>query len=498
MQNAKQTTGQEPELISQEQSSEKSETIQTRTFLFKSLAALSDYDDLVTLVLSTAFITMIFPVQAFGEGGSVLRSSALIAVLLGFIFRLDRLQGKSAEQSSFMAGLADETARFLIVCFGVLLCLSITSGLGGVPWVIWPTWVMSACLIKIGLYTIGRRYHSELRNHSMLRNNVVIICASEQGVKLAGRIMEENKTAKILGFFDDRKDRVDASALPLPFLGTIKGILDYEREHHVDQVVIALPGMAKERLEDILNTISILPVSILMSPDIAILNRPQSILNARGPLNLLQLDARPVVGWRALIKRLEDITGACFAILIFSPAFILLPILIKLESPGPIFYRQKRYGFNNKLFDCYKFRSMRQDACVASQKEIKLTERDDPRVTKIGNFIRKTSLDEIPQFLNVLKGDMSLVGPRPHPPGVKAGGRIYEDVIGDFARRYKVKPGLTGWAQVNGARGNTFTEEDLRQRFSYDLDYIQNWSLWLDLVIIIRTAFLGFTGKNAF
>ncbi len=198
----------------------------------------------------------------------------------------------------------------------------------------------------------------------------------------------------------------------------------------------------------------------------------------------------------ALLKRALDILVASVALIVFSPVFLIVALLIKLESPGPVFFVQKRYGMNNQLFDCLKFRSMYSEACSAS--EIRLTERNDSRVTKIGDFIRRTSLDEIPQFINILKGDMSVVGPRPHPPGVKAGGRIYEDVIESFADRYAVKPGLTGWAQVNGLRGNTFSEQDLIDRFKYDMEYIKDWSLKLDILIIARTMVQGFAGKNAF
>lgn len=460
-------------------------------------ACLMDHNDIFTLIFSTAVISFLFPTIMNEQAVSTVKATIIFSVLFGFIFRLHNVLG-TAKERTFMTGLADETARLLLVFIGVLTCVALTTGLQHLPWYIWPIWMIDALTMKTILYGLKKHYQEVIREYSPSRKNVLIVCASAQGIMLAGRIMQENSTVKVLGFADDRKDRVNPDALPLPYLGTVREVAQSELGKQIDQVVIALPGMAKERIEQVLDRVAVIPADILMSPDIAVLNRPKGLMNAQGPLNLLPLDASPVVGWRAFVKRLEDIIGALVAILIFSPAFILLPILIKLESPGPIFYRQKRYGFNNKLFDCYKFRSMRQDACVASTKEIKLTERDDPRVTKIGNFIRSTSLDEIPQFLNVLKGDMSLVGPRPHPPGVKAGGRIYEDVIYDFARRYKVKPGLTGWAQVNGARGNTFTEEDLRRRFTYDLDYIQNWSLWLDLVIIIRTAFQGFTGKNAF
>ncbi len=208
------------------------------------------------------------------------------------------------------------------------------------------------------------------------------------------------------------------------------------------------------------------------------------------------IQSRAITGWQGAAKRLVDIVVALNAIIVFLPVFIIVPILIKLEDPGPVFFRQKRFGYGNKLFDCLKFRSMYLADCA--DKEIRLTERDDPRVMRIGKFIRRTSLDELPQFLNVLMGDMSVVGPRPHPPGVKAGSRTYEEVIGNFSDRYCVKPGLTGLAQVNGARGNTFTEVDIRRRFDYDMEYIRNWSLWLDIVIIARTMVIGFVSKNAF
>lgn len=205
----------------------------------------------------------------------------------------------------------------------------------------------------------------------------------------------------------------------------------------------------------------------------------------------------PVAGWKSVVKRLMDICVSLCALVVFLPAFVIIPVLIKLEDPADsVFFRQKRYGRGGSTFDCLKFRSMRQDK--TGNGEIKLTERDDPRVLKIGKFIRRTSLDELPQFLNVLKGDMSAVGPRPHPPGVKAAGRYYEDIIPNFMDRYAVRPGLTGLAQVNGWRGNTFTEDDIKGRFDCDMYYIKHWSLWMDVVIVLRTMVMGFTGKNAF
>ena len=466
------------------------------TLLCKILVFLIDHDDLCVLLVSFLLINSLFSITVWGEDGTSIRAILLLSAIIGHVFKLNPFQ-ENPKPRTFMVGLADEIARILVVCCAVFTATFLVTGLLPSFWVCL-SWSIIACLMKGLFFTVRRRYQAMVKEHSIYMKNIVIICANEQGIQLASRITEENKNVKIHGFFDDRASRISPKDLPLDYLGTIDDLINSEYNKTLDQIVIALPGIARDRLDQIFEKVSILPVSIVMSPDLAILNRPRNLLNATGSLNLIQLDDNPMIGWRKYLSRLEDIIGSSLAILILSPLFILLPILIKVESPGPVFYKQKRYGFNNKLFECYKFRSMNLSACESSKQEIKLTERDDPRVTKIGNFIRRTSLDEIPQFLNVLKGDMSLVGPRPHPPGVKAGNRIYEEVISDFSRRYKVKPGLTGWAQINGARGNTFTEDDLRQRFAYDLDYIQNWSLWLDIVIIVRTIFLGFIGKNAF
>lgn len=470
----------------------------TKVQLCKISAFIIDHDDVFVLLCACLISCAIFPfLSLWGEAGNSVRSVLVLSVVLSYIFKLTPYAENPAPRS-FMTGLADEIARIFVIFCCVFLFTFFICGLSPLGFWSCLVWLCLACILKGACFAFRRTYQDILKDHSLYIRNIAIICANEQGIQLAHRVAAENKNIKITGFFDDRKGRITPEDLPFDYLGTLDDLLNKGYNNTLDQIVIALPGIARERLDQIFEKVSILPVSIVMSPELAILNRPRSLLNAHAKLSLIQLDENPMIGWRGYISRIEDIIGSCIALLIFSPFFLIIPILIKLESPGPVFYKQKRYGYNNKLFDCYKFRSMRQDACESSKKEIKLTQRDDPRVTKVGNFIRKTSLDEIPQFLNVLKGDMSLVGPRPHPPGVRAGERVYEDVISDFARRYKVKPGLTGWAQVNGARGNTFTEEDLRVRFAYDLDYIQNWSLWLDIVIIMRTAFLGFTGKNAF
>lgn len=208
------------------------------------------------------------------------------------------------------------------------------------------------------------------------------------------------------------------------------------------------------------------------------------------------LVAPPLSETDRLIKRACDLIGASALLLLFVPVFALLALMIKLESPGPVFFVQQRRGLDNVVFDVLKFRSMHVAMCDPSA--LHLTTRNDPRVTRVGAFIRRWSLDELPQLLNVIEGTMSLVGPRPHPLQAKAGARLYEEVVSDFALRYRVKPGITGWAQVNGLRGSTDTEEKLICRFAYDMEYIQRWSIWLDLKILVRTPLVSMQGENAY
>jgi len=187
---------------------------------------------------------------------------------------------------------------------------------------------------------------------------------------------------------------------------------------------------------------------------------------------------------------------AAVAIFVALPLLLLIAIAIKIDSPGPVLFRQKRYGFNNQLIEVLKFRTMRQDACDANGSN--LTTPNDPRVTRLGHLLRRSSLDELPQLINVLRGEMSVVGPRPHAIEAKAADQLYQDVVSGYAARHKMKPGLTGWAQVNGWRGPTTTEEQIVKRVEHDLWYLENWSIYFDIKIIVMTAFVALFGKNAY
>ena len=246
----------------------------------------------------------------------------------------------------------------------------------------------------------------------------------------------------------------------------------------------------------IMAALSALPSDIRLAPEFIgneMLRRRTSFQYGVPMLRILD---KPVSGWSALTKYAMDYALGSLFLAISLPIILIVAICIKLESRGPVLFRQQRYGFNSQLIDVFKFRTMYVDRTDANAE--KLATRDDPRITKVGAFLRRFSLDELPQLFNVLRGEMSVVGPRPHALQAKAGGKLYKDVIDEHAVRYKVKPGITGWAQVNGWRGNTETEGDLVGRVEHDLYYIENWSIPFDLSILQRTVTAVLGGKNSY
>ena len=205
--------------------------------------------------------------------------------------------------------------------------------------------------------------------------------------------------------------------------------------------------------------------------------------------------AAPPAGWQMRVKRGLDVALALIALTLFSWLLLGIALLVRLDSPGPVLFRQRRTGFNNRDFEMWKFRTMHHH--LADPDARRQTTHDDPRVTRVGAWLRRTSLDELPQIFNVFRGDMSIVGPRPHAPGTRAGGRVFDQVVGDYAARHRVRPGVTGLAQVRGLRGPTETEEKLLSRVDSDLEYIENWSLWLDLRVLAQTVYAVLRMKNA-
>ncbi len=331
-----------------------------------------------------------------------------------------------------------------------------------------------------------------------LARRTVIVGGGAQALETVRRLEKSGKGAlRILGLFDDRdRARLSAELGEYRLLGAFDDLEAFCRDHKVDLLIVAFPAAAEDRILHILTKLWTLPVDVRISALGSKLQLRDRAYNYIGDVPFLPVFDKPMSDWDIALKSLFDRVVAATLIVLASPLLLALAIGVKLSSPGPVFFVQTRYGFNNEKFGVFKFRSMYSDRCDAHAD--RLVTRGDPRVTRFGAFIRRTSLDELPQLFNVLRGDLSLVGPRPHALKGKAAGMIYEQVVEGYFARHRVRPGITGWAQINGWRGETDTVEKIEQRVAHDLHYIENWSLWMDIKILASTPWSVLHGKNAF
>jgi Undecaprenyl-phosphate glucose phosphotransferase len=337
-----------------------------------------------------------------------------------------------------------------------------------------------------------------MRSSGKFNARVVIYGAGAQGQRLAEFITKsKHVTIQIIGFIDDRIDgRVPSQVSGLPVLGGMKKLERMIRDEVVDQVFLALPWSAEKRVVDIVSRVAMTPVRVRLAPDIVGYRFTHRNFRLLDGLPILDLFERPISGSAQIVKLIEDRFLALVAAIVLSPLLCLIALAIKFDSRGPILYRQNRVGFNQRTIRIWKFRSMYHDKC--DNGDIVQARPGDPRVTRVGRILRRWSLDELPQFLNVLTGEMSIVGPRPHAPSTKVANRPFDEIVDTYAARHNVKPGITGWAQINGWRGETNTEEKLVKRVEHDLYYIERWSVGFDLYIILRTATTIFTDANAY
>jgi Undecaprenyl-phosphate glucose phosphotransferase len=302
---------------------------------------------------------------------------------------------------------------------------------------------------------------------------------------------------EVIGLFDDRDEiRSPPSIHNHKKVGTITDLATYARNNRVDLIIVAIPLSAEARLLYILKRLWELPVDIRISGKASSLKFSSKAYTYLGRLPLLAVFDRPLMGWGLFLKNVFDRLIASAALVVLAPVMLAVAAAIRLESKGPVLFKQKRYGFNNELIEVFKFRSMYADRCDAHATT--LVSKGDPRVTRVGRFIRKTSLDELPQLFNVLTGQLSLVGPRPHATQAKAADTLYEQVVDGYFARHRVRPGITGWAQINGWRGETDTREKIEQRVKHDLDYIDHWSLMFDVKILVRTPIALLKSENAY
>jgi Undecaprenyl-phosphate glucose phosphotransferase len=326
--------------------------------------------------------------------------------------------------------------------------------------------------------------------------NVVIVGGGEQGKRLLDHIKQTSpRFLKIVGVFDDRANLSGVTVAGFSIRGNLSDLVKYVRNHRVDDVIVALPWSAEESLKWIIKRLRQLPVNIYLGSDLigfhTNLNACPSHFSG---MPMVEVIDKPISGWSTVFKFLEDIILASLALIFLSPLMVLIAIAIRLDSPGPVLFRQQRLGFNNRVFNVYKFRSMKENSRETNGKTAQAVH-GDVRVTRIGRFLRRTSLDELPQLFNVFNGTMSIVGPRPH--AVDHNEEYSKKIYGYFAR-HRVKPGITGWAQVNGLRGEIKSIDKMEQRVEHDIHYAENWSLIFDFKIILKTIRVIITGENAY
>ena len=332
-----------------------------------------------------------------------------------------------------------------------------------------------------------------------LTRRTVIVGGGMPSERVITELRKQKDTGiEIIGWFDDRAgDRGGNDCAGEPKLGNVDDLVEFGRRTRVDLVIFSLPISAENRILQVLKKLWVLPLDIRLAAHTSKLQfRPRSY-SYIGKVPVIDVFDRPIADWDVVMKWLFDKIIGSLLLIAALPLLAIVAIAIKLDSRGPVFFKQKRYGFNNDLVEVYKFRSMYTDMADASAS--KLVTKDDPRVTRIGRIIRKTSIDELPQLFNVVfNGNLSLVGPRPHAVNAKAEARLYAEAVDGYFARHRVKPGITGWAQINGWRGETDTHDKIQNRVEHDLYYIENWSVLLDLYILARTPFALLKTENAY
>ncbi|KAB0680938.1 undecaprenyl-phosphate glucose phosphotransferase [Aureimonas leprariae] len=360
-------------------------------------------------------------------------------------------------------------------------------------------WYVTGAVALLGARMVLAGPIRRWKRDGVMERRAVIVGGGQAAEELIRTIIAQpDGDVRICGIFDDRGDRRSPPLVAgYPKLGNIRELVEFARTARIDMLIVTLPLSAEKRVLEFLKSLWVLPLDIRLAAHAAnpqFRSRSHSFV---GQVPVLDVFNKPIADWNALTKRVFDILIASAAIVALSPVFLATAIAVRLDSKGPIFFRQKRHGFNNQVIEVFKFRSMYHEQADPAAKRV--VTKGDPRVTRVGRFIRKSSIDELPQLWNVVRGELSLVGPRPHAVhAFSSSNEAFIEIVDDYFGRHKVKPGITGWAQVNGYRGEIDQADKLRKRFEYDLHYIDNWSILFDVAILARTPLSLLKTENAY
>jgi Undecaprenyl-phosphate glucose phosphotransferase len=450
---------------------------------------------------AAVLVAGIVPIFWTAVGDRVNWQVASLVLPFGAVLAINLLQLHSAYRFRVLSRSAVALPRVTAAWFFAICVLVLVVHFGeaspGLMHVWLPLWWLGGTMLLVLLRLAVAWQIGRWKRAGKFHWTVAVVGTGPIAQRLLRRwAVEPDPGIEVVGVYDDRASRNPVRCMGFPVVGTVNQLVRDSRRRRIDRVIVALPLSADGRLSEVMNELTLAPVDISICTDQFGFQLPLCKVSHIGGLTFLDAVERPLSDWRWIVKDLEDRFLASLILILIAPLMLAIALLIKLDSPGPALFRQKRYGFNNQLIEVLKFRTMHHHATDPDATQ--LTQRNDPRVTRLGAFLRRTSLDELPQFLNVLRGEMSIVGPRPHALAAKAGGLLYREAVRYYDARHRVKPGITGWAQVNGWRGETETTEQIARRVEHDLYYIENWSLAFDLKIILRTIFGGLTGRYAY
>ncbi len=433
-------------------------------------------------------VIVLLAVQLF-QGGQVDRPTMVLAILtISLVY-----PGANRFHERWLNAMVDTVASWVAVLCILSLCGFATKSFRFFDFRVLAEWALLTPVVQLAAVAAGREVLQYMAASPQVRRSALVIGAGPLGQRVAEMLNRRKPFGHdLVGHVEDRELNRCAEGARERILGRVTEVVEIIRKHDIKDVYITLPLSSQPRITRLLSELQDSTVSIYFVPDVFGVNLIQGRMRNMDGLPVVSLLESPFIGINRVIKRVSDVVLSSMILTLISPLMLAVAVGVKMSSPGPIIFKQRRNGLDGKEILVYKFRSMR---VMDNGAVVKQATKGDPRITPFGAFIRRTSLDELPQFVNVLQGRMSIVGPRPH---AVAHNDEYRNIIDAYMVRHKVKPGITGWAQVNGLRGETDTIDKMEARVAYDLEYLRNWSLTLDLRIIARTIKLSFFDKNAY
>ncbi|MFZ0569704.1 MAG: undecaprenyl-phosphate glucose phosphotransferase [Rhodomicrobium sp.] len=453
---------------------------------------LSIYD--LMAIVASAWLSYYFYLVLFLQTSVGPLSYLLIVIVTAILFHtIARQSGLYELPSDF--NVASQLSSLIYVCAATIASAFVMLFFFKIQTEFSRVWVLLWVTLLLIFLTIGRaiaaRYAEVLVRNGALRRKIALVGYGER-FQAAKRALQQDMRHFCVASALDLSELDACSSERAAKADDMAFFIKDAQEKHVDEVIIALPSSMGVNLEKIVQQVQMLPVDVQVLPDFGGANISVRHVQHVANLPLITTVSRPISEWGEFLKIVEDYVIGVLCLILFSPAMAIIALAIKLDSEGPVLFRQRRHGYNHQVIEVLKFRTM---TVLENGDTIKQATKNDKRVTRVGAFLRRTSLDEVPQFWNVIRGEMSIVGPRPH---ALAHNTYYGDLIENYANRHRVKPGITGWAQVNGFRGETSDPDMMAKRVSYDLEYIENWSIWLDLKTIIMTPLFGLLRRSAY